>query len=205
MRRQADHLRQRLALAVPPQPWRRRLCKFAQTNDPAGSSGPSQGQPPVLNHAQAVLAPGSPAVPALRRAVEQGLVAVSDAAKVVRLPGDIQTKVLYPVVRGASRNLARVARQIAAETVEREAAILGPNQRTNPMERPTFHECTVGQLHSFVDASTVDTIITHPPLSKERLPLFSDLADFTVHALSITTTVYENRRCMRLHEGCFAS
>ena len=34
--------------------------------------------------------------------------------------------------------------------------------------------------------STVDAIITHPPLSKERLPLFPDLADFAVHALRDT-------------------
>ena len=135
--------------------------------------------PRSVAHARAVLAPDSSAVPALRDAVERGLVSVSDAASIVKAPEDIQTEALEQVITGKSNTLGGAVQRIAQDTVQREA---GPESVT-PFHLPALHQCKVGDLHKFVPAGSVDSIITHPPLTDDGLPLYSDLADFAIHAL----------------------
>ena len=135
--------------------------------------------PRSVAHAKAVLAPDSTAVPALRDSVERGLVSVSDAASIVKAPEDLQTEALEQVTTGKSKTLGGAVRRIARDAVPREA---GPESVT-PLHPPAFHQCKVGDLHTFVPAGSVDSIITHPPLNEDSLALYSDLADFAVHAL----------------------
>ena len=60
-------------------------------------------------HAARVLSEDSPAAPAVRRAVEQGRVTVSDASRVMDEPAEVQLRALERVTGGGSRNLAGAA------------------------------------------------------------------------------------------------
>ena len=60
-------------------------------------------------HAARVLSEDSPAAPAVRLAVEQGRVTVSDASRVMDEPAEVQLRALERVTGGGSRNLAGAA------------------------------------------------------------------------------------------------
>ena len=139
-----------------------------------------------LHHARAVLAPDSPAVPELRQAVDHGLVTVSDAAKIVGEPPDVQSAAVDRVVKGTAKNLRSAAKQIAAEAALGESDIPESRSVDARVHPPVLHECAVGDLATLVTAGSVDAIITHPPLTETSMALYSDLADFAVHALRET-------------------
>ena len=61
----------------------------------------------TVTHAARVLSEDSPAAPAVRLAVEQGRVTVSDASRVIDEPTEVQLRALERVTGGGSRNLAR--------------------------------------------------------------------------------------------------
>ena len=73
----------------------------------------------MVGHAGRVLSVGGPAAPALRQAVEQGTISVSDASRVVDQTVEVQVAALERVVRGESRTMAsavqRVNREMAVE------------------------------------------------------------------------------------------
>lgn len=139
-----------------------------------------------LHHARAVLAPESTAVPELRRAVEVGAVTVSDAARVAGEPADVQNAALDRVVNGSSKTLVAAVRRVVAEAAARESGI--PESRSGDAlaHPPAFHHRAVADLGNFVEESGVDLIITHLPTGQEKLALYSDLADFALHALKVT-------------------
>ena len=135
-------------------------------------------------HAGRVLSEDNPAVPALRRAVEQGRVRVSDASGVIDQPAEVQRKVLERVVRGESKNVAAAVKRVNDETVRQEDRAALESHRPKPVgETTTLHQSTVADLHMLVGAATVDAIVTNPPHTAEYLPVFSDLAAFAAHAL----------------------
>ena len=63
----------------------------------------------TVAHAARVLSEDSPAAPAVRLAVEQGRVTVSDASRVIDEPTEVQLRALERVTGGGSRNLAGAA------------------------------------------------------------------------------------------------
>ena len=139
-----------------------------------------------LGHARAVLGPDSMAVPELRRAVEHGTVTVSDAAKIAGQPPDVQRTALDRVVNGAAKNVATAVRRIAAEAARSRSGIPGAGSVDGRLHTPVLHQCAVGDLAALVPAGTIDAIVTHPFLNEENLSLFTQLADFAVHALKDT-------------------
>ena len=139
-----------------------------------------------LHHARAVLAPESTAAPELRRAVEVGAVTVSDAARVAGEPADVQNAALDRVVNGSSKTLAAAVRRVAAEAAAREPGIPESRPGDAPVHPPIFHHSAVADLGNVVEESGVDLIITHLPTGQEKLALYSDLADFTLHTLKVT-------------------
>jgi site-specific DNA-methyltransferase (adenine-specific) len=46
-----------------------------------------------------------------------------------------------------------------------------------------IYPCSVADLHTYVEAGSVDAIITDPPYPKEFLPVYTDLAKFAAYAL----------------------
>ena len=133
-----------------------------------------------------VLAEDSAAIPTLRQAVASGRVKVSDAAKAVDQPADVQEQALDRVLRGASKNISSAVQKIQSEVMEAaEAAALESNRAKPIDETITLHRSAVSDLSGLVAPASVDAIITNPPSFLEALPVFSDLAAFAAHALKL--------------------
>ena len=138
----------------------------------------------TVAHAARVLSEDSPAASAVRLAVEQGQITVSDASRVIDEPPEVQLRALERVISGGSRNLAGAARQVNDETSRQEDVAALESNRARPMaETITLHHAAVAGLDRLVAEASVDAIVTNPPTSHEALPLFSDLAAFAAHAL----------------------
>ena len=143
--------------------------------------------PRSVREAGKVISEDSPAVPALRHAVEaagERRVAVSDAAKIVDQPAEVQEQALARVLRGASKTISSAVRQIQSEVMEASEAEALETNRAKPFdETVTLHRCSVSDLSGLVDPASVDAIITNPPYGSGGLPVFSDLVAFAAHAL----------------------
>ena len=131
-----------------------------------------------------VLAEDSAAISTLRQAVESGRVKVSDAAKAVDQPAEVQEQALDRVLRGASKTISNAVRQIQSELTEaEETEALETNRAKSIDETVGLHFSPVSDLSRVVEPGSVDAIITNPPNSPESLSVFSALADFAAHAL----------------------
>ena len=138
-----------------------------------------------LNLAIKVMSEDSGAHPAVRRAVEQGRITLTDAKRVMAEPPDIQWEAIVRVIKGQHRTAARAVRRVKEEIAQRADAAALEAALASPMgERVTLHHSAVSGLHTLVEPGTVDAIITHPPAADGRaLTLLADLAAFAVHAL----------------------
>ena len=131
-----------------------------------------------------VLSEAGPADPAVRSAVEQGLLKVSDAGRVINEPTELQREALERVLKGESRTIARAVDEVKAELWRREDELAAEAKAGGLCpETVTLHHCPVGELHNVVAAGSVHVIVTHPPGTAESLPLYSELAAFADHAL----------------------
>ena len=52
-----------------------------------------------------------------------------------------------------------------------------------PEVNSVIHECPISELHTVVEAESVDVILTDPPYPREYLSVYRDLRDFAIHAL----------------------
>lgn len=131
-----------------------------------------------------VLAEESTAVPTLRQAVEEGRVKISDAAKVIGQPAEVQEQALDRVFKRESKTIAGAVQQIKRELTDAEdAAPLETNRAKTIDEAITLHHAAVSDLSRLVGPDSVDAIITNPPNTAEFLPEFSDLAAFAAFVL----------------------
>ena len=131
-----------------------------------------------------VLAEESGAIPTLRQAVESGRVKISDAARAVDQPAEVQEQALDRVLSGVSKTISSAVRQVqrgAKEAADAEA--LESNVAKPIDETITLHRSAVADLSGLVAPASVDAIITNPPSFLEALQVFSDLAAFAAHAL----------------------
>ena len=141
----------------------------------------------LISDASRVLSKDSKAVAMLQRAVQERMVNVSDAAKVVEKPPEVQEKAVDLVTRKEARTV-----RAAAELIERERA--GAEEQTalaemlaKPVdETVTLHVAQAADLLRTVPAVSIDAVITHPPHVEDQLFLFSDLAAFAAHVLKPT-------------------
>ena len=141
-----------------------------------------------VRQAGKVLSEDSPAVAALRQAVEavgQRRVKLSDAAKVVDQPVEVQEQALDRVLRGESKTITSAVQQIKRQLTEAEEAEALETNLAKPIdETMTLHRSAVSDLSELVAPASVDAIITKPSYGSESLPVFSDLAAFAAHALN---------------------
>ena len=79
----------------------------------------------TVAHAARVLSEDSPAVPAVRLAVEQGRVTVSDASRVMDEPIEVQLRALERVTGGGSRNLAGAAQGLPGGWIAEMTEVIG--------------------------------------------------------------------------------
>ena len=144
----------------------------------------------LVTHASRVLAENSPAAAELREAVEQGQVRVSDAARLVGQPNEVQQKAVELVVSGESRTLNGAARRVRREMLRMQESAAREDNLTRPLDdATTLHIAPVADLPALVAPDSVDAIITHPPHTEESLSLFSDLAAFAAHALKTSGVI----------------
>ena len=131
-----------------------------------------------------VLAEESTAVPTLRQAVEEGRVTISDAAKVIGQPAEVQEQALDRVFKRESKTIAGAVQQIKRELTDAEDAAPLETDRVRMVDDSiTLHHAAVSDLSRLVGPDSVDAIITNPPNTAEFLPEFSDLAKFAALVL----------------------
>ena len=131
-----------------------------------------------------VLAEDSAAISTLRQAVASGRVKVSDAAKAVDQPAEVQEQALERVLGGESKTIASAVQQIKRQLTEAEEAEALETNLAKPIDEIiTLHYSAVSDLSGLVEPASVDAIITNPPYGSESLSVFSDLAIFAAHAL----------------------
>ena len=135
-------------------------------------------------HAGKVVGRDTQAIPELRLAAEQGIVAVSDASKAAVQAPDIQLRALELVQGGRSRTIGAAVKEVLQEIrdqqLEESPGEITPEQLSAGI---ALHRSTVGDLHGLVDRESIDAIITFPPTSGESLAMLPDLASFAAHAL----------------------
>ena len=131
-----------------------------------------------------VLAEDSGAIPTLRQAVESGRVTISDAAKAVDQPAEVQEQALDRVLSGASRTISSAVGQVQSDAMEAAEAEALESHLAKPIDETiTLHRSAVADLSGLVAPASVDAIITNPPSFLGALPVFSDLSVFAAHAL----------------------
>ena len=139
----------------------------------------------LVVHAGGIFGKDSQAVPELRQAADQGVVAVSDASRVVGQPPEVQLRALEMVRGGRFKTVARAAEMALQGTRDPQPdegpGILLPEQ---PPGSVTLHCSALGDLHRLVERESVNAIITNPPTSQGSLGTLPDLAAFAAHALN---------------------
>ena len=146
--------------------------------------------PRLVRYAGHVMSSDSPAAPALQQALRDGRVKVSDAARVVGRPAEIQQAALERLNRGKAGNLAAAVRQLTRESEDAaDTAALAANRAEPLSETVTLHHADLADLTALVEPASVDIIITHLPHGPETLPWLAALAAFAVHALKSTGTM----------------
>lgn len=111
------------------------------------------------------------AAPSLLEAVNQGLVAVSDAAAFVDRPANEQKALVDAVRSGRHKTLSR-----AAVARRREARETPPADMPAADSRFRLLVSAVADLANHVEPGSIDCIITDPPYPREFLPVYADLA-----------------------------
>lgn len=132
-----------------------------------------------------VLREQSPAVHDLKAAVLAYDVTPSDAEKIIDRPPDVQLRSLSLKQSGRFRTVTAAARDVEEEIRQNEDAASAQALLGLCLDDTvTLLNSTVSNLSRLVEAESADLILSFPPTEKWHLDLFSDLADFAVHALS---------------------
>ena len=139
-----------------------------------------------------ILGPESTATPELRRAVLSGRLTASDANSVMGEPEDVQRRAVQMALRGEARTLRSAVHSIdrtpAGAKDGGEAGLV--QHAAAGSETATLHAAPLAGLHEFVEAESVDTILTFPPANAASGPLLTDLmtdlTSFALHALAPT-------------------
>ena len=129
----------------------------------------------LVVHAGKVVGRESTAIPELRQAAEQGVIAVSDASQAASLDPRVQQKAVEMVNTGDSRTVltaARLISQRAADPADRDEGI-APARCVG--ENVKLYHSTVVDLGKHIDQGSVDLIVGIPP-REAPLKVFSDIA-----------------------------
>lgn len=109
--------------------------------------------------------------PILVRAVEEGDIAVRDAAGIVDLPIAEQEALVADIKAGKHKTLHR-----AAVARRREQRDTPPEDLPSEDDRCRLLVADVAELAEQLEPGSIDCIITDPPYPREYLPVFGDLA-----------------------------
>ena len=140
--------------------------------------------PRTVSDGVRVFSEDSPATPELLQAVRQEKIAISDASKVVHEPSEVQRRAVDLVASGEVRTVVDGVRRARLESPYRQSS---EDSHVDPPayvgENIRIHNAKIADLHRTVEPATLDLIICCPP-KDARLLVFSDIADFSSHALA---------------------
>ena len=142
----------------------------------------------MINDAYKVADPNGRVTPAVREAVRQGIVTVSDAVKdtVGNAAQDVQREALSLVKDGSTRTMAAAVEKVSKERLEREddeplLSKFDPPARLG--KTAAFHRCSLADLKRSVKPGTVDLLLVHLP-DYVRIGFYSQIAELADHVLS---------------------
>ena len=120
----------------------------------------------------------------LRQAVLDYSIKASDAERIIHLPAEVQRSAVERKLMAEFRTVAAAADKVEQEITEKADVEAANALLALPLgETVTLVHSTVSNFHRSVEAESVDLIFSFPPLGRQHLDLFSDLAAFAVHAL----------------------
>ena len=131
-----------------------------------------------------ILAEGNLATTALKEAVEQGSITVSDGAKVVAEPDVVQNRAVALVYDGRARTASDAAGRVRRELIKsRSEEVPALDSWRSDKNGAVLHNVSVAGLLNVVDRESVDAIITAVPDDDEANQNLTQLAAFASHAL----------------------
>ena len=107
----------------------------------------------------------------LQDAVDQGLVAVSDAAAIVDRSSEEQDALVDAIRSGKHKTLRR-----AAAARRREQREMPPTDMPAHDGRLRLFAAAAADVHAHIEPGSVDCIVTDPPYPRAFLPVYGDLA-----------------------------
>lgn len=136
----------------------------------------------LVVHAGKVVGRESTAIPELRQAAEQGVIAVSDASQVASLDPRVQLKAVEMVNAGYSKTVRAAAKLISQHGSDSAAQ----DEKITPArcfgENIKLYHSAVADLGKRIDQGSVDLIVVIPPLEApiKRFSEIAALADRTL-------------------------
>ena len=155
----------------------------------------------LVVHAGKIIGKESTAIPEIKLAVEQGIVAVSDASRIVDEAPKIQRRAFNSLTSREVRTLVpgvNRARQDAGVDLDSQETV-DPVPPTALGTNLTLFRSTVADLAGRVKRESVDVIITYSPNETKPKDL-ADLAAFAAHALTRTGVMVVLANSSRLPE-----
>ena len=101
---------------------------------------------------------------------------VSDAARVVDQPGEVQRQALNLAVSGQSKTLSGAVRQVQNEMPRMQESAAREDILTRPLDDSTTQHIALASSLRRLAPPQRGCLITHPPLAEEALHLLFDLA-----------------------------
>ena len=136
------------------------LPLFLTVTESVGLLGVSESS---VKHARRVLEEASPAVPELRRALEQSLVKVSDASRVVNEKPEVQRRAVEMVSTGEARTVSTAVKMISREASDSAGTDRGFDPPRCVGESIKLYHSTVTGFGLQIDQGSVDVLVVMPP------------------------------------------
>ena len=172
-----------------------RVVLAFRISEGSGPGRPSEDQGPTIEAAAKALSVPRRSVEQVRRVAREGVselrqavldysIKASDAERIIHLPAEVQRRAVERKMRKEFRTVAAAADKVEQEISEKADVEAANALLALPLgETVTLVNSTVSNLHRSVEAESVDLIFSYPPLGRQHLDIFCDLAAFAVHAL----------------------
>ena len=117
--------------------------------------------------------------PELKPLVMERAISLPDAKRLRREPKEVREKVVNKIISGKTKSVRMALSAIKQEELE----VTYNNIVVEPNHCKILDPCAIKDLPDYVEAESLDAIITDPPYPREFLPVYTDLAHFAIHAL----------------------
>ena len=130
--------------------------------------------PSLTRLACRVLADDSPAIPEVRAAVERDQIKVSDAAKVIDQPGEVQEQALMTVQRGEARTITAAVKAIVGRHPEGTSRPQPAGPYRTIVVDPPWSAKDLDHAAEFTDQDLTEGAMTIDDIAAMKLPMADD-------------------------------